>query len=50
MAQPVELARGVWRIPTFGASVINSYAFEEADGSVTLVDTGIRKRGPRRIV
>jgi len=50
MAQPVRLAEGVWRIPTFGASIVNSYAFEEADGTVTLVDAGIKGRGPKRIV
>jgi len=50
MARPVQLARGVWRIPTFGATIVNSFAFEEADGTVTLVDAGIKNRGPKRIV
>lgn len=50
MAPPVQLAAGVWRLPTFGASIVNSYLFEEADGSLTLVDTGIKGRGPKRIV
>ena len=51
MAHPVavELAPGVVRIPTAGAASINSYAFVEADGAVTLVDCGL-KRAPGRIV
>lgn len=44
----VALAPGVYRIPTLG-DFINSYAFVDADGSVTLVDCGI-KRAPKRIV
>jgi glyoxylase-like metal-dependent hydrolase (beta-lactamase superfamily II) len=35
----VALGSGVYRIPTAG-DFINSFAFVEADGSVTLVDTG----------
>ena len=37
----VALGPGVYRIPTAG-DFINSFAFIEADGSVTLVDTGTR--------
>jgi glyoxylase-like metal-dependent hydrolase (beta-lactamase superfamily II) len=44
----VLLAPGVIRIPTLG-DFINSFAFLEADGSVTLVDCGI-DRAPARIV
>lgn len=44
----VTLAPGVHRIPTLG-DYINSFAFTEADGSVTLVDCGI-KRAPKTIV
>ncbi|HVA60997.1 MAG TPA: MBL fold metallo-hydrolase [Mycobacteriales bacterium] len=44
----IELAPGVYRIPTAPADLINSYAFVEADGAVTLVDTGL-KRASRRI-
>jgi glyoxylase-like metal-dependent hydrolase (beta-lactamase superfamily II) len=36
------LAKGVWRMPTIGRSAVNSFAFEESDGSVTLVDAGVR--------
>lgn len=49
MARPaVTLATGVVRIPTMG-DFINSYAFLESDGSVTLVDCGL-DRAPARIV
>ena len=48
-APATELAPGVVRIPTLGAASINSYAFVEDDGSVTLVDCGL-KRAPARIV
>jgi glyoxylase-like metal-dependent hydrolase (beta-lactamase superfamily II) len=48
-APAIELAPGVVRIPTLGAASINSYAFVEDDGSVTLVDCGL-KRAPARIV
>jgi glyoxylase-like metal-dependent hydrolase (beta-lactamase superfamily II) len=38
----------VWRIPTTVGDLINSYALVDADGTVTLVDAGLR-RGYRRI-
>ena len=44
----VMLAPGVYRIPTLG-DFINSFAFVDADGQVTLVDCGI-SRAPSRIV
>ncbi|HXX91699.1 MAG TPA: MBL fold metallo-hydrolase [Acidimicrobiales bacterium] len=37
----VELAPGVWRIPTAG-HFFNSFAFVDAAGAVTLVDAGLR--------
>lgn len=43
----VEMVPGVWRIPTIGRSAVNSYAFVEDDGSVTLVDCGVRKAPPK---
>jgi glyoxylase-like metal-dependent hydrolase (beta-lactamase superfamily II) len=43
----VRLAANVWRIPTAPAALVNSYAFVEDDGSVTLVDTGVKKAPPR---
>ena len=45
----IELAPGVFRIPTAGKNLINSFALVQDDGSVTLVDTGL-KRAPARIV
>jgi glyoxylase-like metal-dependent hydrolase (beta-lactamase superfamily II) len=45
----VPLAPGVWRIPTFGRNLINSFAFVETDGSVTLIDAGLRG-ATRRLV
>ncbi len=47
-ARIITLAPGVHRIPTSG-DFINSYALVDADGSVTLVDCGL-KRAPRTIV
>jgi glyoxylase-like metal-dependent hydrolase (beta-lactamase superfamily II) len=44
----IALADGVYRIPTMG-DFINSFAFVDADGSVTLVDCGL-KRAPKKIV
>lgn len=48
-AKPVQLAPGAWRIPTFGANYINSFAFEDADGSVVLVDAGLKGAPPRLV-
>ena len=45
----MQLAPGVWRIPTLPRDLVNSFAFVEDDGQVTLVDAGV-KRAPRRIV
>ena len=45
----VPLAPGVWRIPTVGRALVNSYAFVDDDGAVTLVDCGV-KRAPAQIV
>jgi glyoxylase-like metal-dependent hydrolase (beta-lactamase superfamily II) len=44
----VQLAQGVFRIPTAGKDLINSFALVQDDGSVTLVDTGLKK-APARI-
>jgi glyoxylase-like metal-dependent hydrolase (beta-lactamase superfamily II) len=48
-ARAIALAPGVWRMPTFGRDLINSFAFEDADGSFTLVDAGLRG-ATRRLV
>ncbi len=45
----IELAPGVFRIPTIGKAAVNSFAFVDEDGSVTLVDCGVKK-APARIV
>ena len=45
----VQLAPGIWRIPTVGRNLVNSFALVDQDGSVTLVDTGLKK-APKRIV
>ena len=45
----VALAPGVFRIPTLGGDLVNSFALVQDDGSVTLVDCGL-KRAPARIV
>ncbi|HYT09100.1 MAG TPA: MBL fold metallo-hydrolase [Mycobacteriales bacterium] len=44
----VPLAKGVWRIPTSLGDFVNSYAFRDADGSVTLVDAGLGLRWAHR--
>ena len=38
----VELAPKVWRIPTKPYDLINSFLLEDEDGSLTLVDAGLR--------
>lgn len=45
----VQVAGGVWRIPTAPADFINSYLIEGADGTLTLVDAGTRF-APRRLL
>src|ERR671920_2567012 len=45
----VEVAPGVVRIPTIGSASTNSFALVDDDGSVTLVDCGL-KRAPAKIV
>ena len=45
----MQLAPGVWRIPTAFADLVNTFAFVEDDGQVTLVDAGT-KRAPKRIM
>lgn len=38
----VRLADGVWRIPTVPGDMINSFALAGTDGSVTVIDAGLR--------
>ena len=44
----IEVAPGIYRIPTLPLNALNSFVLVEADGSVTLIDTGFRS-SPRRI-
>ncbi len=44
----VQVADGVWRIPTTPADFINSYLLQGADGTLTLVDAGTALRARRR--
>ena len=45
----VELAPGIFRVPTLGRDFINSFVFTEPSGELTLVDAGL-KRAPRRLL
>src|SRR3954454_316844 len=49
MASPpaVAVPPAVFRIPTAGASAVNSCAFLDDDVSVTLVDCGLEKAPPK---
>lgn len=38
----VQLADGVWRIPTVPADGVNSFLLADDDGSLTLVDAGLK--------
>lgn len=48
-APAIELGPGVYRIPTAPSDLVNSFAFLDADGQVTLVDCGLRS-APKRIL
>ena len=45
----VQLARDVWRIPTAPFDLINSFLFADDDGSLTLVDAGL-KRADKKVL
>jgi glyoxylase-like metal-dependent hydrolase (beta-lactamase superfamily II) len=49
MAELIQLAPHVWRVPTTPRDMVNSFMFEQADGSLTLVDTGVKGMAPKRI-
>ena len=49
MPAAVPLAPGLWRVPTVPWDLINSFLVRAEDGSVTLVDTGL-KTAPARVV
>ncbi len=48
-APATQIVPTVWRIPTVGRSAVNSFAIVESDGSVTLIDCGL-KSAPAKIV
>jgi glyoxylase-like metal-dependent hydrolase (beta-lactamase superfamily II) len=45
----VQLAPGVWRLPLAPADLLNAFLLEGDDGSLTLLDAGVR-RAPRRVL
>ncbi|MFN2506658.1 MAG: MBL fold metallo-hydrolase [Acidimicrobiales bacterium] len=47
-ARAIQIAPGIFRVPTLPFSALNSFVVVESDGSVTLIDTGFRS-SPRRI-
>lgn len=49
MPAAIEVAPGVWRIPTMPRDLVNSYLLRNDDGSLALIDTGI-KGAPKRII
>jgi glyoxylase-like metal-dependent hydrolase (beta-lactamase superfamily II) len=44
----VQIADGVWRVPTAPADRVNSYLLADDDGSLTLVDAGM-PRAPKAV-
>jgi len=49
MPAAIPLAPGLWRVPTVKWDLINSFLVRSDDGSVTLVDTGLKSAPPRII-
>src|SRR3954468_21484185 len=45
----VQLATGIWRIPTAPFDLVNSFLLADEDGSLTLVDAGL-KRADRKVL
>ncbi|MHB8682464.1 MAG: MBL fold metallo-hydrolase [Acidimicrobiales bacterium] len=45
----VALAPGVWRVPTLGRDLVNSFFFDNGDGTVSLLDVGLRGATPRLV-
>ena len=48
MPAAIQIARDVWRVPTVPFDLINSFLIRAEDGSLTLVDAGV-KSAPARI-
>jgi glyoxylase-like metal-dependent hydrolase (beta-lactamase superfamily II) len=47
MPAAIALGPGIWRVPTAPWDLVNSFLVRAADGSVTLVDAGLRSAPPR---
>jgi glyoxylase-like metal-dependent hydrolase (beta-lactamase superfamily II) len=47
MAAALEVADGLWRVPTTPFDLVNSFLVRADDGSFTLVDAGLRNAAPR---
>jgi glyoxylase-like metal-dependent hydrolase (beta-lactamase superfamily II) len=45
----VQLSVGLWRVPTAPADLVDSYLLADDDGSLTLVDAGL-KNAHRKVV
>ena len=45
----IELATGIWRIPTAPWDLVNSFLLADDDGSLTLVDAGL-KRADKKVL
>jgi glyoxylase-like metal-dependent hydrolase (beta-lactamase superfamily II) len=45
----VQLATGIWRIPTVRFDLVNSFLIADDDGSLTLVDAGL-KRAEKKVL
>lgn len=43
----IPLAKDLWRVPTAPFDLVNTYLVRGEDGSITVVDTGIRNAPPR---
>ncbi len=46
----ISLGPGVWRVPTAPMDLVNSFVFRDADGQVTLVDAGVARWAPPRVL
>jgi glyoxylase-like metal-dependent hydrolase (beta-lactamase superfamily II) len=47
MPAAISIGPGLWRVPTAPWDLVNSFLVRNADGSLTLVDTGLRNAPPR---
>lgn len=47
MPAAISLAPALWRVPTMSFDLINSFLIRAEDGSITLVDTGLKWAPPR---